>query len=309
MSAMNGVCARSAPGQTVVTAGAGVYTRTHAETDAQPALRRQRRRYTQTTCIKCARTHTHTEADRRGQSQSEGGAGRRGRESSKTDTSSLPSTAPCLFPAPLGTAWKLQTVEKEGQGRKKRWKDRWVVIKDWGAGGHLFVTSTGLLQVRPLFSTALALLVLDLDAVLLLLLLFLLLFFLLFQVFLGALTLRGAFSGYGQGSLPQQGLLLLRQLLLRLLRVGGGLPWQLPCLGKDLEAEPGRPSAGRGAQPCSPKPQRVYSCPPLSLAATQPIRSFDVDRKRQSGDFPGAPVVKNPPANMEDHRFNPWSWN
>ena len=124
VSAMNGVCARSAPGQTVVTAGAGVYTRMHAETDAQPALRRQRRRYTQTMCIRvcvCARTHTHThtEADRRGQSQSEGGAGRRGRDSSKTDTTSLTSTAPCLFPAPLGTAWKLQTAEREGQ----RWKE------------------------------------------------------------------------------------------------------------------------------------------------------------------------------------------
>ena len=74
MSAMNGVCARSAPGQTVVTAGAGVYTRTHAETDAQPALRRQRRRYTQTTCIQVcvrARTHTHTQKQTGGGSHSQ----------------------------------------------------------------------------------------------------------------------------------------------------------------------------------------------------------------------------------------------
>ena len=98
---------------------------------------------------------------------------------------------------------------------------------------------------------------------LLLLLLFLLLLFLLLQVFLGALTLRGAFSGYGQGSLPQQGVLLLRQLLLCLLGVGGGLPWQLPRLGKDLEAEPGGPSAGSRAQPCSPRPRRIYSCTSL----------------------------------------------
>ena len=25
------------------------------------------------------------------------------------------------------------------------------------------------------------------------------------------------------------------------------------------------------------------------------------------GDFPGGAVVKNPPANAGDHRFNPWS--
>ena len=133
-----------------------------------------------------------------------------------------------------------------------------MVIKGQGAGGHLFVTSTGLLQVGPLFSTALALLILDLDAVLLLLL-FLLLLFLFLQVFLGALTLRGAFSGYGEGSLPQQGVLLLRQFLLCLLGVGGGLPWQLPRLGKDLEAEPGGPSAGRGGAAMQPEaPESLF---------------------------------------------------
>ena len=88
---------------------------------------------------------------------------------------------------------------------------------------------------------------------------FLLLLFLFLQVFLGALTLRGAFSGYGEGSLPQQGVLLLRQFLLCLLGVGGGLPWQLPRLGKDLEAEPGGPSAGRGGAAMQPEaPESLF---------------------------------------------------
>lgn len=47
-------------------------------------------------------------------------------------------------------------------------------------------------------------------------------------------TLRGAFSGYGEGSLPQQGLLLLCELLFCLLGVGGGLSRQLPSLREDL---------------------------------------------------------------------------
>ena len=281
-----------------------MYTRMHAETDAQPALRRQRRRYTQTMCIRvcvCARTHTHTHT----QKQTGGGSHSQREGLADGAETALRLTPPLSLPQPLVSfllPWaqpgNCRLRRGKGKGGKRRREDRRLVVKGQGAGGHLFVTSTRLLQVGPLFSTALALLVLDLDAVLLLLLLLFLFLVLLLQVFLGALTLRGAFSGYGQGSLPQQGVLLLRQLLLCLLGVGGGLPWQLPRLGKDLEAEPGGPSAGRGAQPCSPSPRRVYSCTSPSPVATQPIQSFDVDRKRQGGDFPGAPVAKKPPVNL-----------